>query len=87
MKKLVFTFGRMNPPTVGHQKLVDKVNSIARSQKADARVYLSHSQNNKKDPLDYDTKISLAKKAFGSSVTKSKSRTIIEVMKELQAQK
>ena len=81
MKKLVFTFGRMNPPTVGHQKLVDKVNSIARSQKADARVYLSHSQNNKKDPLDYDTKISLAKKAFGSSVTKSKSRTIIEVMK------
>ena len=87
MKKIVFTFGRMNPPTVGHQKLVDKVKSVAKAQKADARVYLSHSQNNKKDPLDYDTKINLAKKAFGSTVTKSRARTIIEVMKELQAQK
>jgi len=87
MKKIVFTFGRMNPPTVGHQKLVDKVKSVAKAQKADARVYLSHSQNNKKDPLDYDTKINLAKKAFGSTVTKSRARTIIEVMKELTAQK
>ena len=87
MKKIVFTFGRMNPPTVGHQKLVDKVKSVAKAQKADARVYLSHSQNNKKDPLDYDTKINLAQKAFGSTVTKSRARTIIEVMKELQAQK
>ena len=87
MKKIVFTFGRMNPPTVGHQKLVDKVKSVAKAQKADARVYLSHSQNNKKDPLDYDTKINLAKKAFGSTVTKSRARTIIDVMKELTAQK
>lgn len=87
MKKVVITFGRLNPPTIGHQKLVDKVKTVAKTQKADARVYLSHSQNNKKDPLDYDTKIKLAQKAFGSTVTKSRARTIIEVMKELQAQK
>ena len=87
MKKVVITFGRLNPPTIGHQKLVDKVKTVAKAQKADARVYLSHSQNNKKDPLDYDTKIKLAQKAFGSTVTKSRARTIIEVMKELQAQK
>ena len=37
----VFTFGRMNPPTVGHQKLVDKVTAVARQANADAYVYLS----------------------------------------------
>jgi len=82
MKKVVTTFGRMNPPTSGHQKLVDKITSLAKG--ADARIYLSHSQNNKKDPLDYNTKIALAQKAFGSSVIKSNAKTIIQVMQELQ---
>ena len=82
MKKVITVFGRMNPPTSGHQKLVDKVNSLAKG--ADARIYLSHSQNNKKDPLDYNTKIALAQKAFGSAVTKSNAKTIIQVMQELQ---
>ena len=56
MSKVVFTFGRMNPPTIGHQKLVDKVEAIAKKEKAPARVYLSHTQNNKKDPLNYAEK-------------------------------
>ena len=34
MSKVVFTFGRMNPPTIGHQKLVDKVEAIAKKEKA-----------------------------------------------------
>ena len=84
MKKIVFTFGRMNPPTVGHQKLVDKVNAVAKSNGADARVYLSHTQNNKKDPLDYTAKYNLAKKAFGPTVFKSNSKTIIQILQELE---
>jgi hypothetical protein len=84
MKKVVFTFGRMNPPTIGHQKLVDKVNDVARSNGADARVYLSHTQNNKKDPLDYKDKIRFARKAFGKSVIQSPSKTVFDVAKELQ---
>jgi len=89
MKKIVFTFGRMNPPTVGHQKLVDKVNSVARSEKADARVYLSHTSaqtdpKNKKDPLSYNEKIRFAKKAFGNSVTKSNAKTIMQIAAEIQ---
>ena len=84
MKKVVFTFGRMNPPTIGHQKLVDKVNDVARSNGADARVYLSHTQNNKKDPLDYKDKIRFARKAFGKSVIQSTSKTVFDVAKELQ---
>jgi hypothetical protein len=85
MKRVVFTFGRLNPPTIGHQKLVDKVNSSARKMKAESRVYLSHTQNTKKDPLDYDEKLRLSKKAFGSSITKSSARTPIDIMKELEA--
>ena len=80
--KVVFTFGRMNPPTTGHQKLVDKLKSVARG--SDVKVYLSHSQNNKKDPLDYNTKQALAKRAFGSIVTKSNAKTIIQVLQDLE---
>lgn len=83
-KTVVFAFGRMNPPTIGHQKLVDTVNALAKSNKADAKIYLSHTQNNKKDPLDYKTKVGLAKKAFGSIVIPSTSKTIIQVMQELE---
>jgi nicotinic acid mononucleotide adenylyltransferase len=85
MKKVVFTFGRMNPVTVGHEKLVNKVQSVAKTEKADARIYLSHTQNKKKDPLDYPSKIKYATKAFGSIVTKTNAKTIIQVLQELQS--
>jgi nicotinic acid mononucleotide adenylyltransferase len=86
MKKIVFTFGRMNPPTIGHEKLVKKVQDVAKSESADARVYLSHTQNskNKKDPLSYKDKIRLAKKAFGSIMQESDSKTLIQIIKEIE---
>ncbi len=83
-KAAVVTWGRLNPPTSGHQKVIDKVKTLAKKQGAMPHVYLSHSHDSNKNPLDYNTKIKFAKKAFGPSVTKSKSRTIIEVLKELQ---
>jgi len=86
MAKVVITFGRMNPPTIGHQKLVDKVEAVAKKEKAPAKVYLSHTQNNKKDPLNYAEKIRFARKAFGKSVTQSKSKTIFQIMDELDKQ-
>jgi hypothetical protein len=84
MKKVVFTFGRLNPPTVGHQKLVDKIISTAKREKADAKVFLSHTQNNKKDPLNYAEKIRFARKAFGTVIEQSNSKTIIQILQELQ---
>jgi hypothetical protein len=86
MKKVVFTFGRLNPPTIGHQKLVDKVESVAKKNGADAKVYLSHTQNNKKDPLDYKSKYKYASAAFGKSVVNSKARTPIDILQELEKQ-
>ena len=69
-KVAVVTFGRMNPPTIGHQKLVDQVLRVAQGQKGTPHVFVSHSQKKDKDPLDYKTKIAIAGKAFGKVVKK-----------------
>ena len=82
-KTVVITFGRFNPITVGHEKLINKVITEAVKRKADAAVYMSHSQDSKKNPMSYNQKISLGQKAFGGIVKKSPAKTIIEVAKEL----
>lgn len=64
MNHIVFTFGRFNPPTKGHQKLVEAVVEIARQENADHCVFLSHSQNSKTDPLSWDLKHRVCKEAF-----------------------
>tara|TARA_A100000171_G_scaffold53091_1_gene76664 strand:- start:23088 stop:23678 length:591 start_codon:yes stop_codon:yes gene_type:complete len=84
MSKAVFTFGRMNPPTIGHEKLVNKVRAVARAHKGDPLIYLSHTHKLPKDPLEYSEKIKLAKKAFGNIVKMSRSNTIIKVLQELE---
>jgi hypothetical protein len=80
---VVLSFGRMNPITSGHQKLVDKLVSVARRKKATPELYLSHSHDKKKNPLTYDDKIRYATKAFGKVVKKSKAKTIMQVLAEL----
>ena len=50
MKTVVFTFGRFNPPTTGHIKLVEKLVKTAREYSANYRIYLSRSQDAKKNP-------------------------------------
>ena len=69
-KVAVVTFGRMNPPTIGHQKLVDQVLRVAQGLKGTPHVFVSHTQKKDKDPLDYNTKIKIAQKAFGKVVKK-----------------
>lgn len=84
MKKVVMAFGRMNPPTIGHEKLVAKIKSEARKNRATPMLFLSHSQDKKKNPLSYEDKIKYTKKAFGNIVQKTNARTIIEVAKLLE---
>lgn len=64
LRTLVFAYGRMNPPTIGHKKLVDKVLELARNEKADNLIVLSHTAGDAKNPLDPDTKLYFAKKMF-----------------------
>ena len=67
-RHVVFAFGRMNPPTVGHEKLVDAIKAHAEKVGGEAHIYLSKSHDKKKNPLSYETKHAFAKKAFGSVV-------------------
>ncbi len=83
MKKLVFTFGRMNPPTIGHEKLANKIKEVARKENASPRIYLSHTQNPKKDPLSYNDKYRFATKAFGI-VKRSQSKQIFQILPEIE---
>ncbi len=64
LKPVVMTFGRMNPPTTGHSKLVDKVKEVAEKQKAPHEIIVSHSQDPKKNPLSQEDKIKHAKRFF-----------------------
>ena len=67
-KVVVMAFGRMNPPTIGHLKLADKVKSVAGSNPY--RIYLSQTVG-PKDPLSWPKKIAWARKSFGSKHAKS----------------
>lgn len=71
-KPVVMTYGRINPPTTGHLKLIDKVRSTAEKLKAPHVVITSHSQDSKKNPLTADQKIHHIKKySPGVNVTSS----------------
>ena len=62
-KSLAFTFGRFNPPTIGHEKLINKVASVRAD---DYRIYLSRSEDPKKNPLSPRQKLAYMKKMFPS---------------------
>ena len=55
-------FGRMNPPTIGHGKLLDKL--AATAGRAPYRIYLSQSNDEKDNPLTYSEKVKFARKMF-----------------------
>lgn len=59
-KTATIVWGRMNPPTRDHGKLLSKAGSV----QGDLFVYLSQNSGSKKNPLDYQTKIKYARKMF-----------------------
>lgn len=61
-KTVYFTFGRMNPPTTGHEKLMNEL--LKKSGKNPYRVYLSQSTDKKKNPLDFKYKVKTVRKFF-----------------------
>ena len=63
-KAVVLTYGRMNPPTIGHEKLINKVKQHAKEHNADHLIVASHSQDAKKNPLTADQKLHHLHRAF-----------------------
>lgn len=89
-KKLFFVFGRMNPPTSGHEIMLEEGKLMADSERADYRVYLSKSSDPKKNPLPYDVKIKFFKKLFPRYapylIEDPSIRTVIDILKDLNGQ-
>ena len=80
--EIAITFGRFNPPTVGHEKLLNKVAQVAKN--GEYRIYPSRSQDPKKNPLDPGTKTRFMRMAYpdhANAITSSDDmRTIFDVL-------
>ena len=79
---LTIVFGRFNPPTVGHEKLLSQAQKTAAG--GDLKIYPSRTQDPKKNPLDPDMKISYMKKMFPdyeeSIINDSEMKSIFNVL-------
>ena len=62
----VLAYGRMNPPTTGHEQVINKVHEVAKAHNAVHKVALSHTSGTKdgKNPLPVDVKVKHAQHAF-----------------------
>ena len=83
---LTLVFGRFNPPTTGHKKLLDTAKGISGDN--DFRIYPSRSHDPKKNPLDPGTKIKFMKKMFADYeeeiVNEKDMKTIFDVLMTAQ---
>ena len=79
-----FVFGRFNPPTIGHKKLYDKLATLSPVH----FVFVSRTQDNKKNPLSKKQKIAMINAQFPDMadriINDDSIRTIIDVMKFLE---
>ena len=85
MKKVVFAYGRFNPPTIGHEKLIHAVERQARGE--DWLIIPTQSVDPKDNPLPYDVKTKYMKMMFPQYADhiddKACCRTPVDVMKHL----
>ena len=83
-RHIAFTFGRFNPPTIGHEKLINKVASVGANEYI---IVPSGSFDSKKNPLKVDDKVRIMKSMFPRHAGKIKqipgARTAIEVINKL----
>ena len=67
----VFGFGRTNPPTTGHQKLLNKIGEVAAAHGGSGHFVASHSEGTAKNPIPQDKKIGYLKKIAPKNVAVS----------------
>lgn len=84
-KTVAFTFGRFNPPSTGHLRLIE---TLCRQNADDYFLYTSHSQDSVKNPLNYDEKLRFLNELFSFNhpkliIVDSKAKTVIDVLQEL----
>lgn len=83
-KQLTVGFGRFNPPTIGHEKLLNTISKTA-GKGGEYKIYPSRTQDSKKNPLNPSDKVEYMRKAFpdhaDSIVDDDKTKTIFDVLK------
>ena len=83
---LTVVFGRFNPPTVGHERLIKKANEIAQGK--DLKIYPSRMYGDSSNPLDPPTKIFYMRKAFpkfaDNIINDDDMKTIFDVLKSAE---
>ena len=87
-RKVVFAFGRFQPPTTGHELLVDKVKRVASIQKADHVIFASRTHDKKSNPLPVDRKVYYLNRMFPKTnfvAANDEVRTFIEAAKMLSS--
>lgn len=77
---IAFTFGRMNPPTIGHEKLINAVKSAS----GNYMIYVSRSRDSEKNPLDSNTKMGYLKTMF-PGVNFQSEETFMPILVDLYA--
>ena len=83
----VFAFGRFNPPTIGHQKLIETVLQTAEKANGKAYLFLSHKQNAKTDPLNFKEKQAYIQQFYPKlAVGDAGANTIIKALQKIQAE-
>ena len=86
-RHIAFTFGRFNPPTIGHEKLLNKV----AAQRADQYIiYLSRSEDSAKNPLAFREKVAVMKRMFprhAGKIAVSNSNKVFDILIELYKKK
>ena len=86
-KTAVFTYGRFNPPTIGHAKLFNKLAELSEQHNTTGFIVPSHTVNNKKDPLEYNDKVKVIKEMIGDEprlTINGNGNTLINILQELQ---
>ena len=83
MSTAVFAFGRFNPPTIGHEKLINAVIATGQREGGDTFIYGSHSQDSRKNPLSHSEKMGYLQKMFPrikkSIKTTAKERNVLQI--------
>ena len=85
-KSIAFAFGRFNPPTIGHEKLMD----MTRGANRNYRIYASQTQDAKRNPLTHTKKVKYMKDMFPvhkRKISRDKLTTAIDVLVKLYKEK
>lgn len=83
-KSLIFAFGRFNPPTVGHELLISKVEALSKKTSIPYRIYTTATQDKKSNPLSQKDKIKYMEKSFRNAHIYAAKGNIIQLLQSFE---